>query len=203
MKRRFTWPALLLASSVLLCGCAPVDSFFPLYKPEDKAFEPELIGVWKIPDKDAKNKDDKDSRWTFRGSADQNFYDFKWGIVRAKGGLLAKVRLVRLDSALFIDFEGDSENKALNSKNTLMPFPIVAVHMMGRIWLEGDTLRIHFLKDDWVDDQIKAGSFPLAHVGSGGNTLLTASTDELRKFMLDHADDSEALSDNYTFQRTK
>jgi len=203
MKLRFTWPAFLLASSVLLCGCAPVDSFFPLYKPEDKAFEPGLIGVWKLPDKDAKSKDDKDSRWTFRRSADQDFYDFKWGTVRAKGGFLSKARLVRLGSALFIDFEGDSENKGLNSKDTLMPFPAVSVHMMGRIWLEGDTLRIHFLKDDWVNTQIEAGSFPLAHVGTGGDVLLTASTDELRKFMQDHADDAEALSNNYSFQRTK
>jgi hypothetical protein len=201
MARRLAWIVFALALTVQLNGCAPVDSFFPLYKPEDKAFEARLVGVWKFAD--ASNTTDKKARWSFRKSEDENFYDFKWGETGAKGGFLAKARLVQMGSALFIDFEGDSENKALDSKNAMIAFPAISVHMIGRIWLEGDRLQIHFLKDSWVSTQIKSSSFLLAYVGGDGNLLLTATTDELRKFMLDHADDDEALSDNYSLVRTK
>jgi hypothetical protein len=123
--------------------------------------------------------------------------------VGAKGGFLAKARLVRIGSGLFADFEGDTGNKGWDSKDAVMPFPVISVHMMGRVWLAKDSLEIHFLKDDWVKERIKAGSFPLAHLGENGGFILTASTDELRKFMQEYAEDEDALSENYKFVREK
>jgi hypothetical protein len=75
--------------------------------------------------------------------------------------------------------------------------------MMGRVWLGKDSLEVHFLKEDWVRERIKAGAFPLGHVGDSGDPLLTASTDELQKFMQEHADDEDALSENYKFTSEK
>jgi hypothetical protein len=74
---------------------------------------------------------------------------------------------------------------------------------MGRLWLEKNSLEIHLLKDDWVKDQIRAGSMPLSHLGENGDLILTASTDELRKFMQEHAEDKEALSENFKLVREK
>jgi hypothetical protein len=85
----------------------------------------------------------------------------------------------------------------------MMPFPVMSVHVMGRVWLGKDRLEIHFLKDDWVKEHIKAGSFPLSQLGENGDVILTASTDELRKFMQEHAEDENALSENYKFVREK
>ena len=75
--------------------------------------------------------------------------------------------------------------------------------MLGRIWLEDNALRIHFLSDAWVKKQVKAGKFPLAHLDMNGGQLLTAGTDDLRKFMQAHADDNEALSENFECARVK
>ena len=80
---------------------------------------------------------------------------------------------------------------------------MISTHMMGRIWLTKDSLEIHFLKDDWVKAQVKAGAFPLANVDVEGSPILTAKTDDLRKFMQAHADDQEALSENYSLVRQK
>jgi len=203
MKQKFVSLAVILSVAILLNGCGPIASFFPLYKADDKAFETGLLGTWKPEKPDPSNPDDKDTRWTFTKSEDENFYDFKWGAVGGKGGFLAKARLVRIGSGLFADFEGDTGNKVVDSKDTLMPFPVISVHMLGRVWLGKDSLEIHFLKDDWVKERIKAGSFPLAHLGESGDLILTASTDDLRKFMLECAEDKDALSDNYKFVRTK
>ena len=203
MRRKSVSLAMILSLTILLNGCGPIASFFPLYKADDKVFETGLVGTWKPEKADASNPDDKDTRWTFAKSEDDNFYDFKWGDVGAKGGFLAKARLVRIGSTLFIDFEGDTGNKVMDSKDNMMPFPVMSVHMMGRVWLEKDSLEIHFLKDDWVKERIKAGSFPLSHLGEYGDLILTASTDELRKFVQEHAEDKDALSDNYKFVRKK
>ncbi len=203
MKRKFATLAVVLTLAILLDGCGPMASFFPLYKADDKAFETGLIGTWKLEKPDPNNPDDKNTRWSFARSADEISYDFKWGAVGAKGGFLAKMRLVKIGSSLFADFEGDTGNKAMDSKDTLMPFPMIPVHMVGRVWLGKDSLEIHFLKDDWVKEEIKAGSLQLSHLGENGDMILTASTDELRKFMLEHAEDKDAFSDNYKFVREK
>jgi predicted small lipoprotein YifL len=205
MKRKFESLAVILGLAILLNGCGPIGSFFPLYKADDKVFETGLVGTWKLEKPDPSNPDDKDTRWIFAKSEDANFYDFKWGAVGAKGGFLAKARLVRIGSGLFADFEGDTGNKVFDfdSKDAMIPFPVMSVHMMGRVWLGKDSLEIDFLKDDWVKEQIKAGSFPLAHLGENDDLILTASTDELRKFMQEHAEDKDALSDNYKFIREK
>lgn len=203
MKRKFASLAVILSLAILLNGCEPIASFFPLYKADDKAFETELLGTWKLEKPDPSNPDDKNTRWTFAKSEAENFYDFKWGAVEAEGGFLAKARLVRIGPNLFADFEGDTDNKAMESKDAMMPFPVMPVHMMGRVWLRKDSLEIHFLKDDWVKEQIKAGSFSLSHLGEGGDLILTAGTDELRKFMQEHAEDEDALSENYKFVREK
>ncbi len=203
MKRKFVSLAVILSLAILLNGCGPSASFFSLYKADDKAFETGLLGTWKLEKPDPSNPDDRNTRWTFAKSEDENFYDFKWGTVGAKGGFLAKARLVRIGSSLFADFEGDTGNKVMDSIDTMWPFPVMSVHMMGRVWLGKDSLEIHFLKDDWVKARIKAGSFPLSHLGENGDLILTASTDELRKFMQEHAEDEDALSENYKFVREK
>ena len=203
MKGKFVSLAVILSLAILLNGCGPVASFFPLYKADDKAFETGLLGTWKLEKPDPNNPDDKNTRWIFAKSEDENFYDFKWGAVGAKGGYVAKARLVRIGSGLFADFEGDTGNKVTDLKDDVMPFPIISVHMMGRVWLGKDSLEIHFLKDDWVKERIKAGSFPLSHLGENGDLILTGSTDELRKLMQEHGEDEEALSETYRFVREK
>jgi hypothetical protein len=203
MKGKFVTLVVILSLAILLNGCAPIASFFPLYKDDDKAFETRLLGTWKVEKPDPKNPDDKNTRWIFAKSKDENFYDFKLGAVGAKGGFLAKARLVKIGPSLFVDFEGDTSNKVWDSKDIVIPFPVMQVHMMGRIWLEKDRVEIHFLKDSWVKDEIRAGSFGLPHLGENGDMILTAGTDDLRRFMEEHAEDKDALSDNCSFVREK
>jgi hypothetical protein len=59
------------------------------------------------------------------------------------------------------------------------------------------------LKDDWVKDQAKAGTLTLAHLDVDGSPLISATTADLRKFMQAHAEDGDALSENYELKRIK
>jgi len=64
-------------------------------------------------------------------------------------------------------------------------------------------MRIDFLNDKWVSDQAKAGKLALVTVKTPNLVILAASTEELRKFALEHADDKGAFSENFAFQRKK
>ncbi|HYL61648.1 MAG TPA: hypothetical protein VE077_03425 [Candidatus Methylomirabilis sp.] len=195
--------AAVVSLASLLSGCAPVDSIFPLYKPEDTAFDTRLIGAWQ-PVVANPDSSDEDARWIFTHSGNDKFYDFKWSVVGKRGAFVAKARLVQLGGSQFIDFEGDdSAVDDADKTESIVAFPVVSTHMLGRVWLEDGTLRIHFLSDDWVKNQAKAGSLALAHVDTEGGPLVTASTDELRKFMQAHADDKDALSENFECTRVK
>ena len=203
MKSRIAGVLATLAWALLLIGCAPTDSLFPLYKADEAVFDNHLLGTWQPVITDA-NARDKDQRWIFSHSEGQQYYDFQWSAAGAKGGFVAKARLVRLGDNLFIDFEGDTDKLEDPPRaDVLVPFPIVPSHMIGRVWLEKGLLQIHFLHDDWVKKQIEAGTFSLAHVDVGSHQILAAQTDDLRKFMQADADDREALSSNFQFVRAK
>lgn len=79
MTRRPTCFTLVVASALLLNGCGPVASFFPLYKSDDKVIEPGLVGVWKLAEPDPNNPDEKNERWAFVKAGDEISYQSKIG----------------------------------------------------------------------------------------------------------------------------
>ena len=64
-------------------------------------------------------------------------------------------------------------------------------------------MRFDFLSDDWFKEQGKAGKLPLATVQTPNGLVISAATEELRKFALEHAEDMEAFSEPYSLSRTK
>jgi hypothetical protein len=196
--------ALLLVAAALasiLAGCGPINSLQPLYTKEDKVFEGTLLGEWQP--KSPENDEDKKARWTFEKSGNEYFYTFCMTTIEKKGCLRAQARLVRLGGAIFVDFEGDTRDDEEASKIESMPFPIISTHMIGRIWIEKDAVRIHMLEDSWVDKRIKEGKFALTYTTADGGTVLTAKTEDLRQFAQDRADDEEAFSGSFELVRAK
>jgi hypothetical protein len=93
--------------------------------------------------------------------------------------------------------------------NPSFPYPAIEGHVIGRVYLERDKMHIDFLSDKWVSDQAKARKLTLSSVRIGDGTVfsipdrivLSATTEDLRKFVLQHAEDKEAFSDSFAFQR--
>jgi hypothetical protein len=106
MKSRPATIAAILAFALLLNGCVPIDSLFPLYKADDAVFDDRLLGTWQPV---AAGDSDKDERWYTSRSEGEKFYDVRWGATGTKGGFFAKARLTRLANNLFINFEDDSK----------------------------------------------------------------------------------------------
>jgi len=115
---------------------------------------------------------------------------------------------VRFGMYLFIDL-GSLEMGT--EKNPSFPYPAIEGHVIGRVYLEKDKMRIDFLRDKWVSDQAKAGKFTLSSVRIGDETVfsipdrivLSATTEDLPRFAMQHAEDKEAFSETFAFQRKK
>jgi hypothetical protein len=153
-----------------------------------------------------KDADDpsKDQRWIFVRSKAAGFYDASVSAMDQKAAFIARARLVSIGSVLFVDFAGDFDRLIPGDKlENPMPLPAIATHGIGRIWIEKDSLRIHFLSDSWAKQQMTSGTLALAHLNVDGNALITATTEELRKFMVAHAEDADALSETYELKRVK
>ena len=83
----------------------------------------------------------------------------------------------------------------------IITYPTIATPVLGRVRLEKNFLQIHLLEDDGIKKQAKAGTLSLAHMDINDRQILTASAEDLRKFMKSHADDKDALLKNFPLRR--
>jgi hypothetical protein len=197
MKRPL-WAFLALALALVLTGCEPQISLFPLFTSQDSLFDPQLLGEWQI--WSGKELKPGDTPGVIVFSAAQEAYTYEVKIPNfdeKKDTLFTAARLVKLGNSLFIDFGTPNRDNL-----PLIPYPAVEGHAFGRLTLAGDKAELDLLSDDWVRDSVNAGNMPLA-VHDAPRLTLSANTQDLRKFALDHADDAKAFSQVFTLARKK
>ena len=99
---------------------------------------------------------------------------------------------MKLHGRLFIDVVQTAVELDGKPSERQITFP---GHMFGRISIDGDTLRMSFLDDEWVGRAIAAGAVSIDSEDEDHQPrVLTATTAELQKFVVDHADDDQAFS---------
>ncbi len=198
MKRYLPFLA-AIALVLVLAGCGPADSLFPLFVGGEKEFDERLLGEWRIQGGASFKHGEESARIVFRKSADSTEYEVT--LFDEKGKNLAlTARMVHLGNFSFIDFGTPDANKR---KFREIPFPTIESHFFGRIHLEKGSVRLDLLSDDWVKEQGKAGKPTLATVQTADGPAISASTEELRKFALEHAEDTEAFSEPYSLSHKK
>lgn len=172
--------AAVLLLAVMLSGCV-VYSLQPVVAKEDAVSSDAIVGSWKDPD----SKDPEVIRFEKSGP---NGYTM--GITDAATGLAQTydVRLIRLGKYLFADVAF----KALRLKDQDVESPagLLSVHMILKMETGPDTLSTAMLNDEWLKKEVAANRISIPHaVTEDGEILLTASTPELQKFFLAHAED--------------
>ena len=198
IKRSFS-SVVTIALVLFLAGCGPASSPFPLFVGGEKEFDEWLLGEWRMQGGASFEHGKESSRIVFRKSADSTEYEVT--LFDEKGKNLAlTARMVRLGDFSFIDFGTPDANKR---KFREIPFPTIESHFFGRIHLDKSSVRLDLLSDDWIKEQGKAGKPKLATVQTADGPAISASTEELRKFALEHAEDTEAFSEPYSLSRKK
>jgi hypothetical protein len=190
-----------IALGLLLAGCGPASSLFPLFVKGDAELDERLLGDWRMQDGASFTHGTKSERIVFRKSADGGEYEVTLFDFDEKGVNLAlTAHIVRLGNFTFIDFGTPSLDKR---KFREVPFTTIESHFFGRIYLEKCSVRFEFLNDEWLKEQEKAGGLSLPTVQTADGLVISAPTEELRKFALEHAEDRKAFSERYSLSRTK
>lgn len=190
MKTLF--PTVAMAA-ILLTGCwqKSVQSFF---RAEDVKFDDKLIATWHETDKE----DGKGATWTI-----------------TKGGASDSYRIQIHDDDVNLDYDAHlfklGEERMLDLHSRTRGIADIPAHHLFRVNELGATLKIQLLSADWIEKYLKEHPSEIAHMRlhdpespndpEKGETVLTASTEQLQRFVRDHTRDEGFWSDSGWFKK--
>jgi len=175
-----------LATVVLLflcCGCLP-QSLHPLYNDSDLSYDPGLEGSWLSGEGDT---------WQFSQLSD---WQYSLMHAEANAGTASFVcQLVELGGSRFLDLTPLERDLG----NTLKSFSYVPVHTFWKIVRVDDSLRFDALDTDKLTNYLAAHPDELKFEWQGSEVnrlpLITASTEDLRAFLLRHMAEADFFLD--------
>lgn len=175
MSRRMisvTWAALLLVG-----GCLP--SLSPVYRPDDLVFIPQVLGVWTQPG--------SQETWEFT-KRDANSYRVVYHEGDGKQGQFIAC-LARIDGQYFLDLYPED---VLTELNGLHKLHLVPMHTIYRVQRMEPTIELSAIDYRWLEQLLKDHPDAIRHARFDGRLLITASTEEVRSFVVAHADQFSA-----------
>ena len=193
---------LALALAAVLSGCTPAVSIRPLYNEADlkkPVLEPRIEGEWVEYQGD---NGEGDVKWKIASSS-HNTYDVEFRPVKPdpqKGDEVSRydLRLVAIGDKLFFDglFSEQSKGQVTTRSSELLG--LAPAHVIGGIWAHPDYLRIAFLDSEWAAKHSPASFYETEGHGEGEDlVIITASTQEVRDFLVRAQDDEEAMFSIY------
>lgn len=178
---------LVLSFTALFMVSCFVTSVHPLYTKKDLTFVPELLGTW-----------ENDDVWTFEQSG-KNAYELTIKEQDdAKPGVY-ETHLVKLGKYLFLDLYPDEAE----IEDYGYDVHFVPTHSFWRIEIEKDVLRIAYIDIEWLEKMIDGNKVNIAHVRLEDRVVLTAPTEDLQKFVLKYAEDTDAFPETEELNRKK
>jgi hypothetical protein len=187
----------------LISGCF-VKSLHPFYKENEVIYKSELTGKWEGNDSSTWKIDQgMKSAGLFKPDIPDNAYLITY--TDKKGVAKFIVHLFQLDNRYFLDFyPGEVE-----STNDLMAIHLVPMHTVARVDLSPGKIVIQWYNEEWLINLFRQNKIRIAHEKvpategkadeDNFQVVLTASTDDLQKFMLKYLDDPNAIKNDYTF----
>ena len=181
---------LLFATLPLLSGCEfPVRSLHPFYADENLIQDSRVVGRWK-------NEDTKDI-WEF-SKTDKKGYKC---LIRDTDGksTIFEAHLMEIQEKMFLDIFPQEPNSALSLYEGIHLLP---VHTFAFVKQIEPALRLSFPDRDWLLKLLKENPVAIRHEALGSSDLiLTASTDALQRFWLEHLDNEDAFIEPIDLQR--
>jgi tetratricopeptide (TPR) repeat protein len=189
---RVAIPALALGAVLFLTGCGdPAVSVRPLYVAGEKPVaEPLLGGQWVTDDASS----GETQNWIVTAQPDGCYQaeiqslssDSKKDTEKEDTRETYRACLVRLQDKLFFDSELLFKNFGRRTvRASDLGQGVTANHLIGRLWVDKDLLRLVRLKAEWVSKDTPEEFREMR----GQSALITGSTDRLRQIVAEHADD--------------
>jgi hypothetical protein len=162
-----------IVSLLLIAGCLP--SLHSVYTEEDLVFEPEIVGFWKL--------EKSPQTWDF-AKRDGKSYDLVFTDKNGQSGRFV-AHLCRVEGALFLDLFPRQEKIDATAFYKYHLLPIHTVYMVKQM---KPTLELVSIDLNWLKQHLADHPDELSHSTQNNRTLITASTEELQKFLVDHKD---------------
>lgn len=181
------WKLALVAAG-LIAATSCVVTRNPIYTAKDVIDLPGLAGTW-VDEKE-------ETRWVFQSAKDKAF-----DLTYTEKGLTGtfEVRAVRLGEYVFLDVYP----KAPGKMNDFYLMHFLPVHTAFLAKLDGDSLTLSLPNVNWMEKQAEAKKLTAHHEQWDDRLVLTGSTPELQKFLVQIAPDKDAFGDPLTLKRAK
>jgi hypothetical protein len=168
----------LVLLSLVFAGC--VLSLQPLYTQSEVGFDPALVGTWKPADASV--------TWKCTRARDGG-YRVVYTDEKGRRGEFA-ARLVTVQGKRFLDLF------PLPPPASLSPFYTdhwIAGHTVAGVLEIGKTLELAVLDEEWLKKLLAQHPQAIHHEIVGGDVVLTASTQDLQRFLLAHLETAGAF----------
>ena len=156
----------LTAAGLMMCtGCSEMVSLHALVGDPEAIFDARLTGVWTLDDD------------VYIVRQDGNGYNISC-LDKNSAPYKLKAKLLKAGDAGILDLTPASDDAFR-----------IAAHTPLRVWVEGATLRMAFLDSKWLREHAGA---QLATQEVDGRTLITATQEELTRFLVAYGADERA-----------
>jgi hypothetical protein len=186
-----------ISLSLLVPGCLVI-SIHPFYTEKDVIYKPELTGKW---------MDNDSTSWIiaqhmqfaglFKPDIPGQAYDIT--ATDNKGTSLFIAHLFQLGNDMYLDFYPKNSKK----DNSLEDLHLVPSHSLARVEIKDGRIFIGWYNQEWLLGLFNHNKIRLAHERTPYDiddknpdheqVLLTASTEELQKFILKYGNDPDAF----------
>lgn len=211
MTHTLAWPArqkrnqaliiLLFMLALGLAGCNPAVSLRPLVGAKDKPVtEPQVEGDWVSIDVDKLGKNDVTVQWKIGYQKDH--YAVEMHLTKSDDNQppqtdVYAASLLNLDGKLFFDARFTERRFSALTIQAGDIEPLMApVHLVGRLWMHPDYLRLALMDSSWLQDNA-GDDFRVVLPTSGmepATAVITTSSDNLQKFLDQNADSDAAFA---------
>lgn len=192
MKRNIIISLALIV--VLLQGCI-VKSIHPFFKDQDLISKKELLNTW---------IDQDGSQWTIKPYKDKpGAYEMHW-LHNGENDVVMLAHLFKLNNETYMDFLPMSDNSPVDMP--IFNFHLLPTHSVAKIVsITNDDVQIKWFNAKWLATLFEQNRIRISHevvtdAEMGGSDddkeyILTASTDELQKFMIKYGGEDKAFDD--------
>jgi hypothetical protein len=181
----------MMLVALWLQGCI-LRSVHPFYKEGDITYRASLEGKW---------KDGEGVDWRIHHNPfDNNSYELHCSKNGAEATLLG--HLFTLDGELYLDVVPLSDDR---EELTVFDLHMMPTHSIARVDLvDNDRVNIRWFNEEWLRNMFKQNKIKISHEvmmdpnpkgEDDGAYLLTATTDELQKFIMKYAKTEGAYDD--------
>jgi len=176
------WASAVVLLAIIITGCVP--SLNPIFTDKDLIFDPALLGTW--------GNDDPREKWVFEKSGSKAYK-----LKQTDGeGLSAEfdARLARIGDYKFLDLMVTNIDEKHFKMNGWAAFSMIPAHLILQVHEIGPKLKIAVMSPDWVKEWLEKNSKSLEHRKLGDDRyIITATTKDLQKFVLEHASEEGLL----------